>query len=97
MGGILLDVAQVRKFQMDSRSAIFQSARSAAEVADLLQCSSLVVASLVHQGFLEALPGIAYLRVTEASCAVFGGMYVSANEVAKRHAVGIRRVLGVSR
>jgi len=95
MGGILLDVEQVRKFQMDSRSAIFQSARSAAEVADLLQCSSLVVASLVHQGFLEALPGIAYLRVTEASCAVFGGMYVSANEVAKRHAVGIRRVLGV--
>ncbi|MBC7907262.1 MAG: hypothetical protein H7Y60_11020 [Rhodospirillaceae bacterium] len=53
------------------------------------------MASLVHQGFLEALPGIAYLRVTEASCAVFGGMYVSANEVAKRHAVGIRRVLGV--
>ncbi|OAN46354.1 hypothetical protein A6A04_20635 [Paramagnetospirillum marisnigri] len=95
MGGVLLDVEQVRKFQMDSRSAIFQSARSAAEVADLLQCSSLVVASLVHQGFLEALPGIAYLRVTEASCAIFGGMYVSANEVAKRHAVGVRRVLRV--
>ena len=95
MGGILLDVEQVRKFQMDSRSAIFQSARSATEVAVLLQCDILVVASLVHQGFLEALPGTAYLRVTEASCAAFGERYIPAKEVAKRHAVGIRRVLGL--
>lgn len=95
MGGILLDVEQVRKFQMDSRSAIFQSTRSATEVAGLLRCDVLVVASLVHQGFLEALPGTAHLRVTEASCAAFGERYIPANEVARRHSVGIRRVLGL--
>ncbi len=95
MGGILLDFEQVRKFQLDSRSTIFQSARSAIEVADMLRCNISVVASLVHQGLLEALPGIANLRVTATSCAAFRERYISANELAKRHGVGIRRVLGL--
>jgi hypothetical protein len=74
---------------------MFQSSRSVAEVADLLQCDDIVVASLVDQGFLESLPGTARLRITEQSCTAFGEKYMSANEVAKRHAVGIRRILGL--
>lgn len=80
IGDGVLDIALNRNAVMnmlhDDRASE-TGGRLVSEVVKLLRCDSVVVTSLVDNGYLERVPDLNCIRITEDSLLNFSGIYVS--------------------
>lgn len=87
VGGILLDLGEVKALQAEILSRGSSGIVGAVEAGKRIGCSEIVISSLVRQGFLEVVNRKAWLRIREESVAAFTAQFIATVEVAHQEKV----------